>query len=110
MVGWVQGLTFALSGLFAGVAGVIQVSRIGIAQPDIGVEIPLTAIAAVAIRGTSILGGSGAIWRTLFGLAILALIGNGFNILGLDAFYRSMTQGAIIVIAVTVDALLRRGQ
>jgi ribose transport system permease protein len=100
--------TFALSGLLAGVAGVIAASRVATGQIDAGAGLELTAIAAVVIGGTSIMGGEGAIWRTVLGLLILALIGNGFNILNVEPFYQSIVQGGVIVIAVAIDAWGRR--
>jgi ribose transport system permease protein len=107
-VGAVRAATFALSGLCAGVAGVLAASRVGTGQADAGAGLELQAIAAIVIGGTSILGGEGAIWRTLLGVLLLALIGNGFNLLDINPTYSSMVQGGIILLAVAVDALGRR--
>lgn len=107
-VNLVRASTFVVSGLAAGVAGMILASRGGTAQPDAAAGLELTAIAAVVIGGTSILGGRGAVWRTMVGLLILALIGNGFTLLGLDSTYQQIVQGAIIIAAVMLDAWLRR--
>jgi ribose transport system permease protein len=104
----VQTATFALSGLSAGIAGVIAASRISTGQADVGIGLELTAIAAVVIGGTSILGGEGAIWRTVLGVLFLQMIQNGFNLLGVEPYYQSIVQGAIIVTAVAIDALARR--
>ncbi len=65
-------------------------------------------IAAVVIGGTSIAGGEGAIWRTLVGILLLALIGNGFNMLRVEPFYQDIVKGAIIVVAVATDAWSKR--
>jgi ribose transport system permease protein len=99
---------FVLSGLCAALAGLIAASRVAAGQADAGTGIELGAIAAVVIGGTSISGGEGAIWRTVMGVLLLALISNGFNILGIDPFLRTIFQGAIIVAAVSVDAIARR--
>jgi ribose transport system permease protein len=107
-VGVIRSATFALSGLSAGIAGVIASSRISTGQADAGVGIEFSAIAAVVIGGTSIYGGQGAIWRTVLGVLLLALIGNGFNILNVDPFYQRIFEGGIIVLAVSIDALSRR--
>jgi len=107
-VNLVRASTFVASGLAAGVAGMILASRGGTAQPDAAAGLELTAIAAVVIGGTSIVGGRGAVWRTMVGLLILALIGNGFTLLGLDSTYQQIVQGAIIIAAVMLDAWLRR--
>jgi ribose transport system permease protein len=108
-VGQVRTLTYVISGLSAGLAGVIVSSRISQGQADAGEELPLTAIAAIALGGTSIFGGEGAIWRTVLGVLLLALIGNGFNLLGVDPIYQRVFEGAIIVTAVAIDAWSRGG-
>ncbi|MBS1870059.1 MAG: ABC transporter permease [Actinobacteria bacterium] len=104
----VRGATFALSGLGAGLAGVIVASRVSSATADAGAGLELTAIAAVVIGGTSIAGGEGAIWRTVVGVLFLALVGNGFNLLGVDPLYERVVTGALIVLAVSIDAWARR--
>ena len=107
-VGWVKALTFAISGIAAGLAGLIASSRVSTGQADAGGLIELTAIAAVVIGGTSIAGGEGAIWRTVVGILLLALIGNGFNMLRVEPFYQDIVKGAIIVVAVAIDAWSKR--
>jgi ribose transport system permease protein len=99
--------TFVLSGLSAGIAGTIVVSRIASGQPQAGGGIALQAIAAIILGGTSIYGGAGAIWRTLVGVYLLALIANGFNILNANPFYIDLTTGIIIVTAVALGASRR---
>nr|WP_319516876.1 ABC transporter permease [uncultured Cohaesibacter sp.] len=96
--------TFSLTGMAAGLAGVIAVSRISMAQPQAGAGMELEAIAAVILGGTSILGGAGAIWRSVAGVLLMALIGNGFNILNVNPFFKDLTTGVIIVIAVALAA------
>jgi ribose transport system permease protein len=102
--------TFVLSGFAAGVAGAIGASRVSTGQADVGVGLELTAIAAIVIGGTSIQGGEGAIWRTVLGVLLLALIGNGFNLLNVDPVYQMTFQGAVILIAVGIDAWSRKRQ
>jgi ribose transport system permease protein len=98
---------FVLSGLAAGIAGTILVSRIASGQPQAGSGMELQAIAAIILGGTSIYGGVGAIWRTLVGVYLLALIANGFNILNANPFYIDLTTGIIIVTAVALSASRR---
>jgi ribose transport system permease protein len=107
-VGVVRATTFVVSGLSAGLAGVMISSRVSTGQADTGVGIELTAIAAVVIGGTSILGGEGAIWRSVLGVLLLTLIGNGFNLLNVNPTYQQIFQGAIILSAVAIDAWSRR--
>ena len=100
--------TFALTGLAAGLAGAITVSRISMGQPQAGLGLELQAIAAVILGGTSIYGGSGAVWRSVAGVYLLALVNNGFNILNANPFYKDLTTGLIIVSAVALSAADRR--
>ena len=106
----VRTIAFIISGLCAGVAGVLAASRTSSAQPDLGMDLALQAIAASVVGGTSIMGGQGAIWRAVLGVLILAMIGNGFNLLGIDTIYQQIVQGLLIVVAVGLDQLLRRRQ
>ncbi len=96
--------TFAIAGMAAGLAAAISVSRISMGQPGAGIGMELQAIAAVILGGTSIYGGSGAVWRSIAGVLLLALINNGFNILNADPFYRDLTTGLIILAAVGISA------
>ncbi|MBN9310550.1 MAG: ABC transporter permease [Devosia sp.] len=97
-------ITFALSGGAAGLAGVITVSRLSMGEPQAGAGYEFDAIAAVILGGTSIMGGAGAIWRSMAGVLLMALIGNGFNILNVNPFFKDLTTGVIIVLAVALAA------
>jgi ribose transport system permease protein len=103
-VNWVKVGTFAFSGFAAGVAAAILVSRISSGQAQAGTGLELQAIAAVILGGTSIYGGVGAVWRSLAGVFLLALINNGFNILNANPFYKDLTTGVIILSAVALSA------
>jgi ribose transport system permease protein len=103
-VNLVRASTYAIVGLCGALAGVITSSRTAVGQPDGGGFADLFNIfAAVIIGGTSITGGFGAMWRTVIGVLLLALIGNGFNLANIDPVYQSMITGAIILFAVAVD-------
>ena len=106
--GLVRGGCYALSGLAAGIAGVLASSRTASAQADLGTGLELSAIAAAVVGGTSILGGEGAVWRGVLGVLTLAIIGNGFDLLGVDSTYQMLVQGVLILAAVAADQLLRR--
>lgn len=99
---------FAINGICAAAAGMVLASRAGSAQPSMGTGMELTAIAAVVIGGTSILGGAGAVWRTVVGVIILTVIGNGFNLLRWDTTYQQAVTGVLILVAVAADAWLSR--
>ena len=100
--------TFVIAGLAAGLAAAISVSRISMGQASAGTGLELQAIAAVILGGTSIYGGVGAVWRSVAGVLLLALINNGFNILNADPFYRDLTTGLVILGAVGISAAGRR--
>lgn len=99
---------FGLTGFAAGLAGIIAVSRVSMGQPQAGAGMELDAIAAVILGGTSIYGGAGAVWRSIAGVLLLALIGNGFNILNVNPFFKDLTTGIIIVVAVALSAGKKR--
>lgn len=109
-VGLIRGATFAVSGFSAALAGVLSVSRTATGEPTADMGIELTVIASIVIGGTSIYGGEGAIWRTMLGVLLLTLIGNGFNLLNLDPTYQEVFQGIVILAAVAVDAWARRSK
>lgn len=100
--------TFAISGLAAGLASAISASRISMGQPTAGQGMDLQAIAAVILGGTSIYGGEGAVWRSVAGVMLLALINNGFNILNADPFYKDLATGVVILLAVGVSVAGKR--
>jgi ribose transport system permease protein len=100
--------TFALTGFASGLAAAIATSRISMGQPQAGEGMELQAIAAVILGGTSIYGGVGAIWRSVAGVLLLSLIGNAFNILNANPFFKDLTTGLIIVAAVALSAAGRR--
>ncbi len=103
----IRASTFVLSGLAAGLAGAILASRVATAQAETAVGLEFTVLAGIVVGGTSIQGGAGAVWRTVLGVLFIAMINNGFTLLGLDPIYQQIVQGAIILAAVAVDAWSR---
>jgi ribose transport system permease protein len=102
-------LTFAISGTAAGLAGVIDTSRVLSAQASPNdTALAFTVLAGIVVGGTSILGGEGAVWRTVVGVLFIALIGNGYLLLQFDPLYEQITMGALLLAAVGLDALSRR--
>jgi len=93
-------LAYLISGLFAGLAGVILASRVGIAQPSVGVGLELDAIAACVIGGASLAGGRGSVRGTFAGVLLLGLISNLLNLYSVQAYYQQIFKGALIVLAV----------
>jgi len=100
--------TYALSGLFCGVGAVIEAARLATIQPAGGNGYELLAIGAVVIGGTSLFGGEGNVIATLIGALIETTIRNGLNLLGVNAFWQYVVNGAVIIAAVAVDQWRRR--
>jgi ribose transport system permease protein len=105
----VRCLTFVLSGVAAAVAGLIVTSRSG--QTDAGAggtAYVLSVVAAIAIGGTSLRGGEGAVWRTVVGVLFLGLVTNGLGLLNVDPTYYQLFTGLLILGAVGMEAAGRR--
>lgn len=100
--------TFILSGGAAGLAGIIDASRVLSAQSSQGTALAFTVLAGIVVGGTSIAGGDGSVVRTVIGVLFIALIGNGFDLLGLDPLYQQITLGVILLVAVALDAWSRK--
>jgi ribose transport system permease protein len=105
---WIRLLTFVLSGGAAALGGVIDSARVLSAQASNGqTTLTFTVLAGIVVGGTSILGGDGAMWRTVVGVLFIALIGNGSDLLGLNPLYDQIALGVIILLAVGSDAWSR---
>jgi len=99
---------YAISGLLAGLAGLVLSSRIGSGQPGLAVGYELDAIAAAVIGGTSLSGGIGTIWGTIVGALIIGVLNNGLDLLNVSAYWQTIVKGSIIVIAVIIDTRKNR--
>ncbi|MGW1597806.1 ABC transporter permease/substrate-binding protein [Streptomyces sp. NPDC002343] len=99
---------YALSGLFAAVAGVVLAARLSSAQPQAADGYELDAIAAVVIGGASLAGGTGKASGTLIGALILAVLRNGLNLLSVSAFWQQVVIGVVIALAVLLDTVRRK--
>lgn len=93
-------LAYVLSGLFSALAGAILVSRLGIAQPSLGIAYELDAIAACVIGGAILGGGGGGAIGTFFGVLTLGMINNLLNLHGVQSYYQEIIKGAVILLAV----------
>lgn len=93
--------TYAISGGLAGVAGVLTASLLSSAQPSTNPDLVFDVLTVVIVGGTSLAGGKGAIWRTAVGVALLATLQNGFNLLNLNPYYQDIIKGLIIIAAIS---------
>ena len=103
-------LSYTICGTLAGFAGVVLVSRMGTAQATAGVPWTLPTVAAAVIGGVSLFGGKGKIYGVIIGSAILGVIGNILVLMKVSAYWQSLISGFILIMAVSIDAIRRRGQ
>ncbi|MFJ5621599.1 ABC transporter permease [Peribacillus loiseleuriae] len=101
-------IVYVISGLMAGLAGLVMVGRVNSAFPLAGLSYELDAIAAVIIGGASFMGGVGTVWGTLIGAMIIAVLRNGLNLLNVPADFQMAVIGFVIIAAVYVDVLRQR--
>lgn len=94
---------YAVSGIFAALAGIVLTSRLDSAQPLAGNGYELDAIAAVVLGGTSLSGGKGFMLGTLIGAFIIGVLNNGLNLLEVSSFYQQIVKGGVILLAVLLD-------
>lgn len=99
----VKVLVYALSGALAGLAGVLQFSRLTVGDPTVAVGLELDVIAAVVIGGGSLAGGEGTVTGTLVGAFIMTVIRAGTSQMGLPNWVQEIVTGTIIVVAVAID-------
>lgn len=106
----VEFLVYVLSGTMAAVAGVINASLLWSADPNAGQMFELSAIAAVVVGGASFTGGVGTLTGTTIGAMVIGVLGNGLNLLGYHFSTQHMVKGLVIVLAVSLDVIRRRGR
>lgn len=107
---WTVFWSYVISGFTTAIAAVIMGSRVMGAQNTIGQGYELTVLAGVILGGTSMLGGSGSIWRTVIGISMLGFIQNGLLLLGFPYYVQWLVTWAVIIIAVWIDLGAKRGR
>jgi ribose transport system permease protein len=98
---------YAISGLLAGLGGVVMASQLKSGSPTYGQMYELYVIAAVVVGGTSLSGGEGKMFGTLIGAFIIAVIQNGMNLTNVEPYTQKVVLGAVILLAVLLDRLKR---
>ncbi len=99
---------YVVSGLAAGLGGVVTASQLKSGAPTYGQMYELYVIAAVVVGGTSLAGGEGKILGTLIGALIIAVIWNGMNLTGVESYTQKVVLGLVILAAVLLDMLKKR--
>ncbi len=101
----VQTRIYVLSGLCAGVVGILQMANISSSTADLGTYYELNAIAAVVIGGAALSGGRGTVRGTIIGAFVIGFLANGLVIVGVSPFWQKVITGAVIILAVAVDQI-----
>jgi ribose transport system permease protein len=104
----VRASVYVLSGAAAALGGLIVTSANGSASPQTGTGDELIIISAVIIGGTSLVGGRGNLIGTFLGVMFLAVLQNGMDLVGLQAYWQMFIEGAVLIIAITIDEQFRR--
>ena len=99
---------YVVSGLLAGLAGIVLAARLDSVQPSSGFTYELDTIAAVVIGGTSLSGGTGSVTGTVIGVLIIGVLRNGLNLLGVSPFTQQVVIGVVIALAVAAEVLKKR--
>ncbi|WP_053755263.1 ABC transporter permease [Streptomyces sp. MMG1533] len=100
---------YALAGGLAGLAGLMLLSRLGAAAPNTGgLQLQLTAVAAVVIGGTSLAGGHGTVVGTVLGVVLLGVVANALNLLQVNSYYQYVVTGGVLLVAAIVNEFQRK--
>jgi ribose transport system permease protein len=101
-------IIYSLAGLFCGLSGVMEFSRLTVGDPTVAVGLELDIIAAVVIGGGSLNGGEGSVLGSMIGVFIMAFLRNGCTMMGWPNYIQEIIIGAIIVVAVSLDQIRHR--
>ncbi|MFM2067077.1 MAG: hypothetical protein RLZZ584_1986 [Pseudomonadota bacterium] len=100
---------YVLAGVFYGIASLLSVARTGVGDPNAGQTENLDAITAVVLGGTSLFGGRGVVLGSLAGAVVVGVLRNGLTLMGVSSVYQVLITGILVIVAVTVDQLSRKG-
>lgn len=103
-----KSLAYVFTGFLSAVSVIILTSRLGAIDPDTGTGMDMDTIAAAVIGGCSLSGGKGSLIGTFIGVFIITVLHNGLNLIGVSPFWQGSAIGAVIIISVLLDRLLRR--
>ncbi|MEZ4295398.1 MAG: ABC transporter permease [Polyangiaceae bacterium] len=107
-VGRVKVYTYALAGMLAGIAGIMELSTLTVGDPTDSIGLELSVIASVVIGGGSLSGGQGSIGGSLLGALLMTVIRTGCTQVGLPNWVQEILTGAIIIVATGIDSARRR--
>jgi ribose transport system permease protein/inositol transport system permease protein len=101
---------YTLSGLMAGLAGLVFTARVNTGDPTAGLNYELAAITAAIIGGTNLFGGRGSILGTMIGALVMGVLQNGLTLMNMQSYYQQMAIGGVLVAAVWLDQIRSRGR
>ena len=107
-VGGVRRFVFLISGLLAGVGGIVLAGTLNSANPNLGQGYELDVIAAVILGGAALTGGRGSVFGVMLGAALMGVLRNAFVLLGVSAYWQVVTIGIVVLLAVGIDSVRRR--
>lgn len=107
-VKWVKCLVYSLSGLFAGIAGLVMLARANTGQPNAGVGYEFDVITCVVLGGVSTTGGSGKMSNVIAGVMIIGVLQNGMVLLNVSSYMQMVVKGIILLIAVGADCVQKQ--
>ena len=102
-------ILFTLNGFLCGLAGLVMMGRMDSSTGIMADGYEMDAIAATIIGGASMSGGEGRVWGTLIGALLMGVLRNGLNLLGVSAYWQKVAIGLVVVVAVSIDGLRRKG-
>jgi len=94
--------------LISTLAGLLSLARFNVATPELSKGAETTAISAAVIGGTSMTGGSGGVLGTVLGIFLLKIVNSALVMMNVSVYWQEFVQGAILVLAVTIDYLSHR--
>ncbi|QYR21799.1 ABC transporter permease [Paenibacillus sp. sptzw28] len=109
-IAWVKLGAFVLTGIFTAFAALLLTSTVASGDGNIGNSFTLTSLAAVALGGTSLLGGRGGVWGTLIGAVAIFLVDNLITVSHIGVFWQQIAYGIILVGAIIINAVLGRSR
>lgn len=101
---WIRILAYAITGLLAGVAGIVMMGRVSSAQPSIATGFEMDVLTAVVLGGVSINGGRGSVVRAMVGVLIIGILSNGMSLIGLGDYWQQLVKGIILIAVIVADS------
>lgn len=106
----VQFTVHTISGFLAAWAGIVMAARMYSGQPAVASGWEMDAVAASALGGVSLMGGSGSVVSAMIGVMIIGVLKNGLNLMNVNSFWQLIIQGLVVLAAVSVDMVKQRTQ